>query len=101
VLWIVVLVLGAVVCFALGLPRDALAGDQSVRSGLLWGALTFVLPGTVGFIAGWVAQIQNETSEVAFGLGFIFGGASSFVAIVLGTLTARVSRGRHQFRGHS
>jgi hypothetical protein len=101
VLWNGLLAIGAVVSFALGWPRDALARDQSSRSGLLWGALTFVLPFTVGFMVGWVAEDQNKTSEVAFGLGFVLGAASSSIAVVLGTLTAHAARRRRQFRRHS
>ena len=93
-LWNVPLLIGAVVSFALGWPRDVLARDQSTRSGLLWGALTFVLPFAVGFFVGWAAENQDKTSEVAFGLGFVLGGASSFIAVVLGTRTAHAARRR-------
>jgi hypothetical protein len=95
VIWLVLFGLGAVAFFALGWPADTLARHQSARSGLLWGALTFVLPGAVWLIAGVIAQNTDKTSEVAFGLVFIFGAASSCAAIVLGTLTARAVRGRH------
>jgi hypothetical protein len=95
VIWLVLFAVGAVVFFALGWPADTLARDQSARSGLLWGALTFGLPGAVWFIAGSIAERNDKTSEVAFGLVFTFGAASSCAAIVLGTLTARAIRRRH------
>jgi len=90
--------IGAVVFFALGWPADTLARDQSPRSGLLWGGLTFALPPIVWLIAGFIAQDHDRSSEVAFGLVFTIGAASSWAAIVFGTLTARAIRRRHALR---
>jgi hypothetical protein len=97
VIWPVLFAVGAVLFFALGWPADTLARNPSARSGLNWGALTFGLPATVWFIAGLLAQSHDKTSELAFGLVFIFGTGSSCVAIVLGTLTARTTR-RHALK---
>jgi len=94
VIWVVFFAVGAVAFFALGWPADRLARNQSRRSGLLWGGLTFGLPAIVWLIAGAIAQSRDKTSEVAFGAVFILGAASSFTAIVLGTLTARAMRRR-------
>lgn len=92
---------GTVAAFALGWPRDSFARDDSTRSGLLWGALTFALPFAVGVSVGTIAEIQNRTSEVAFGVGFVLGGSCAFIAVVLGTLTAKIARRPRKFRRHS
>ena len=93
-IWLVLFAVSAAVFFALGWPADTLARDESPRSGVLWGALTFALPGVVWLIAGVIAQSEDKSSEVAFGLVFIFGAVSSCAAVVLGTLTARAVRRR-------
>lgn len=56
------------------------------------GAFTFLPPCAVGVVDGWLLQRGDNTSEVAFGLGFVVGGASSFVAAGLGTLAAHLAR---------
>ncbi len=56
------------------------------------GPFPFLPPCDVGVVDGWLHQREDNTSEVAFGLGFVVGGASSFVAVVLGTLAAHLAR---------
>jgi sugar phosphate permease len=90
---------GAVAFFVLGWPADALARNPSPRAGLAWGALTFVLPALIWLIAAAIEQDRHPNSESAGVVVFVIGCASSFPALIIGTLVARAVRSHRQLGG--